>query len=141
MIMDQQRTGGLRNLKPRPIGIVVAVAGLISSLMLGAFLLSPLPMVPLVIVWACVYGYVPGARDRWPWWVLGQWVSLTAMQLTRLLIEGLGWASVWISPVVSGIVTFVWMVLVGLYLVQQRSWRTRRPGDSFQSSTAVHDIE
>ena len=119
-------TSPSRGLSPDPLGIAVAAAGAVASVMLSGLLFSPVVILPLVCAWACVYSYAPRARDRWPWWVLGQWVSLTALQFIRFLSSGMSWTSLGISAGLAAVTTVVWMALVGLYLVQRRSWRTRQ---------------
>lgn len=113
--------------RPRSIGIIVAVAGVLASLVPIVLLLGGVSSVPVVLVWAGVYGYVPGAKERWPWWVLGQWLSLTAVQAGYLALVGGDWAPFWAAPFGAAITTVIWMGIVGLFAAHTYSWQTLRP--------------
>jgi len=108
-------------------GFVVLIAGTIACFAPSFFLILGLAGLPVVLAWACVYGYVDGVRDRWPGWALGQWLSLFVTYLVAGLVGGDGIMSLALAPFTATVVTVEWMVLVGLAAIQKYAWRTRRP--------------
>ncbi len=88
--MSMSSRAARRDLKPHFLGIVVAIVGVLACAAPALLLIPGFGVLPVVAVWAWVYGYVGNASGRWPWWVMGQWLSLCAVFVVTLLILGLG---------------------------------------------------
>jgi len=105
-------------LKPRSLGVLVAIAGVVACALPSLMLFPGIYGLPIVMIWALVYGSFKGARDRWPWWVAGQWLSLCVVFAIILVTFGAGIGTLWGAPVVAAFVTLVWMVPVALIASQ-----------------------
>jgi len=126
---------------PRPhfLGFVVLIAGIIASAVASLFLVPALVCLPVVFIWAVVYGFMSRARQRWPWWLLGQWASLSVVLLATLLAYGLRGLDLALAPALAAVVTCVWMGIVGMAAGHKHGWNTPRPGawaDPGQTGTA-----
>lgn len=122
---------------PHAPGVLVAVAGFLACAASAVFLIPPLVVAPVVIVWALVYGYTDGVTGRWPWWVMGQWLSLVVVFAVTLLVSGLGLPTLWVAPSLAVFVTAVWMVPVGLVAGHRAFWSTNRPAATVDTNTAT----
>lgn len=112
------------------LAIVVGGAGLLGSIAPSVLLLNGLYGLPVVLVWALVYGYARNAEGRWPWWVMGQWASLSGVFAVAGLAFGAeGGMHPAFGPLAATVMTVVWMILVGLATVHSRFWFTRRPAE------------
>lgn len=129
-----------RELKPRSLGILVAIVGVLACVAPALFFIPVFGALPVVAAWAWVYGYAGHASDRWPWWVMGQWVSLCGVFVVTLLILGLGLPTLWVAPWIATVMTAVWMVPVGLVTAHRHSWATKRPEETVVGSSDSPDI-
>ncbi len=89
-----------------------------------------------VVAWALVYALGSRRRHVWPWWLLGQWVSMTVVigwAFARLW--GWNWTNFGGALLFGFVAVLVWMLPVGLVQVHRTSWYTRRPRVEDQNST------
>lgn len=125
--------------KPDTLGIVVAIAGIIASAVASLFLIPAFVLLPVVLIWAGVYSFVGGARQRWPWWMLGQWASFSVVLLVTFLADGLRGMALALAPAIAAVLTVVWMGVVGMVVGHKHGWNTPRQGvwaDTEESTTA-----
>ncbi len=124
MVMSPRAARG--ELKPHFRGILVAIVGVLACAAPALILVPGFGALPVVAAWAWVYGYVGNASGRWPWWVMGQWLSLCAVFVVTLLIMGVGLPTLWVAPWAATLTTAAWMVPVGLVAGHRQSWATKR---------------
>lgn len=101
----------------------------------GGFLTVWIPgyayaVIPLVAVgWGVVYALVPGREGRWPWWVLGQWLTLALVHgVSFTVAEGFAGYVLGLTPATAALATLAWMIPVGLVQLHRTHWNTKRPG-------------
>lgn len=128
--MEKSSRTARHGLNPRSLGIMVAIVGVLACAVPGLFLIPGFGALPVVAVWAWVYGIARDAPGRWPWWVMGQWLSLCVVFVVTLLLLGVGTPTLWVAPWVATIMTAVWMVPVALIVGHRQSWATKRPEEA-----------
>ena len=127
--------------KPRSPAVQVAVFGVIACVVPGGMFVSGLPALPMVVVWAFAYGYLDNAPGRWPWWVLGQWASLSSLFAVTLNLGGFDFYLVFGGLVVGTLMTIAWMLPIGLVAVHRFSWATRLPDGHGKPVEPVTTVE
>lgn len=127
--------------RPLVLGAIVAFAGLLACFAPAFILVNGFYGLPVVVVWALVYAYAPNAAGRWPLWVLGQWLSLTAVFAVVAIVMGNdGGMPASLALIPAGMMTVTWMVLVGMMTAHRHFWVTRRPPVEDSASTAPVDV-
>lgn len=128
--MSKPSRAARRGLKPHFLGVVVAIVGVLACAAPALLLVPGFGALPVVAAWAWVYGYVGNVSGRWPWWVMGQWLSLCAVFVVTLLTLGLGFPTLWAAPWAATLITAAWMVPVGLVAGHRQFWATKRSDET-----------
>lgn len=145
-----QTSAGTRRWHTFPMTESVPEAGAptLSSRLLGVLVAWPAvlmiwgpvwPLAAAAVTWGLVYALAPRRADRWPWWVLGQWVTLIAMfSLAIARMDNIfNFTVVGAAAIFALIAVAIWMAPVAIAELHRTQWRTRRPradsGDGLSS--------
>lgn len=83
----------------------------------------------VAVAWGIVYAVAPRRADRWPWWLLGQWLTLVV--IFSVFIERMddvfSVAVVGIAAIVAVIAVAIWMTPVAIAELHRTQWNTTRP--------------
>ena len=82
-----------------------------------------------VALWALVYALLPRRADRWPWWVLGQWLTLTVVFSNEFFVmeDAIGFIVARAGAISAVLGLMIWMGPVAIAELHRTQWHTRRP--------------